>query len=234
MGKSCKTIATRATFFLLFYCVGFGSVLSTTVAAASAGSSSPLTIPTSELPAGTVGVSYAATLTATGGISPYTWRITTGRLPAGLRLAATTGTISGTPTTSGSYSFGVRVTDSSPAMGSRKLGKTATATVTLSIAGAPVTPTALTITTSSLPSGTKGTPYSNALLASGGTSPYSWSITAGTFPQDSPYPTTGLLSGTPTASGTSSFTATSQTLEARHRPNRSPSRWSLQPRHLQR
>jgi len=205
LGKSCKTIATRATFFLLFYCVSFGSVLSATVAAASTG---PLTIPTSELPPGTARVSYTATLTATGGTSPYTWRISTGRLPGGLRLAASTGTISGIPTTSGSYSFGVRVTDSSPAAGSRKSGKTATATVSLVIAGAPVTPTPLAITTSSLSGGTNGSSYSNSLQASGGTPPYSWSITAGSLPAGLTISPTGLISGTPTASGTSSFTAT--------------------------
>jgi hypothetical protein len=211
LGKSLKTIATRATFFLLFYCVGFGSVvLAPTVAAASTRSSSPLTISTSKLPQGTAGASYTGTLTAAGGTSPYTWSITTGKLPAGLSLAASTGTISGTPTSSGNYSFGVRVTDSSSPAVNRRL-RTTTAAVTLSIAAAPVTSTALTITTSSLPSGTQGTAYSNAVAATGGTTPYTWSISPASAPLPAGLtisPTTGLISGTPTATGTTNFTVT--------------------------
>ena len=210
MGKSFKTISTRATF-LLFYCLGFGSVvLATTVAAAST-RSSPLTISTSKLPPGTAGTSYTAALTAAGGTSPYTWSISTGRLPAGLSLAASTGTISGNPTASGNYSFGVRVSDSSQAAGSRTSGTTTTSTVTLSIASGPATPTALTITTSSLPSATQGTAYSNAVAASGGTAPFTWSISPASAPLPSGLtisPNSGLISGTPTASGTTNLIVT--------------------------
>ena len=201
LGQSLKTFATNAIFFLLF--------LPITVAAASAASTSPLTISPSKLPQGTAKASYTATLTATGGTSPYTWSIASGKLPAGLSLAAKTGTISGTPSSSGNYSFGVKVTDSSATLGRGKSGKTATATVTLPVvtaASAPPT-TALTISTSSLPSGTKGTAYSSALSAGGGTTPYTWSITSGTLPAGlSLASATGTISGTPTASGTSSLT----------------------------
>jgi len=60
-----------------------------------------------------------------------------------------------------------------------------------------------------VPSGTQGTTYSNLLQASGGTTPYTWSISAGSLPAGLSLATsTGLISGTPTASGTTSFTAT--------------------------
>ncbi len=59
-------------------------------------------ITTTTLPAGTVGKAYPATqLQASGGQPPYTWTITAGSLPAGLRMS-TTGSISGTPITTGS------------------------------------------------------------------------------------------------------------------------------------
>lgn len=86
----------------------------------------PLQITTSNLSAGSSGVFYSATLAATGGVSPYSWMITQGSLPQGLTLNASSGIISGTPTTSGTESFTVQVSDSqTPA---------ATTTASLSIA----------------------------------------------------------------------------------------------------
>jgi Subtilase family/Putative Ig domain len=58
----------------------------------------PLILSTSSLPAGMVGSSYSATLAASGGITPYTWSLASGTLPAGVSLNATSGTLSGTPT----------------------------------------------------------------------------------------------------------------------------------------
>ena len=76
----------------------------------------PLTITTTSLPPGTVGIPYSATLAASGGTTPYTWSLSSGSLPVGLTLNATTGSISGTPTAAGTSSFTVQVTDAaSPA-----------------------------------------------------------------------------------------------------------------------
>jgi hypothetical protein len=65
-----------------------------------------------------VGVAYSATCTASDGIAPYSWSISAGSLPNGLTLTpsvdTTTATISGTPTDTGSYSYTVQVTDSTP------------------------------------------------------------------------------------------------------------------------
>src|SRR5439155_20025642 len=61
-------------------------------------------------------------------------------------------------------------------------------------------------TGSSLPSGTVGTPYSQALSAAGGTAPYTWTVTAGAVPAGLTLSSAGVLSGTPTASGTANFT----------------------------
>ena len=71
-----------------------------------------LAISTTGLPGGTVTVPYSAQLNATGGIAPYTWALATGALPAGLTLSSS-GAISGTPTTAGTSSFTVQVTDAS-------------------------------------------------------------------------------------------------------------------------
>lgn len=81
------------------------------------------TITTTSLPAGTVKKPYSATVKATGGTLPYTWKIASGALPPGLTLDTSTGTISGTPTKQATYSFTISVSD----------GATQTATQALSI-----------------------------------------------------------------------------------------------------
>jgi hypothetical protein len=68
----------------------------------------PPTITTTSLPSGTVGTAYSQTLTATGD-TPITWSIDAGRLPTGLMLS--NGTISGTPTTAGTFNFTVKATN---------------------------------------------------------------------------------------------------------------------------
>jgi hypothetical protein len=71
-----------------------------------------VTISPTKLPNGAAGAAYSQTLTASGGVSPYTWSISAGALPTGLALNATTGDISGTPTTPGTFNFTVKATDS--------------------------------------------------------------------------------------------------------------------------
>jgi len=76
----------------------------------------PVTIPPiitlANLPDGVVGVAYSTTVTVLGGASPLTFSLSAGTLPAGLALNASTGEISGTPTTAEVQTFTVRVTDS--------------------------------------------------------------------------------------------------------------------------
>jgi len=78
----------------------------------------PLAISTATLPAGTVGTAYSATLSATGGVSPYTWSAS--GLPSGLAVS-TTGTISGTPTTAGTQMASLAVRDANGANASASL-----------------------------------------------------------------------------------------------------------------
>lgn len=61
---------------------------------------------------GTVGISYSSSLTATGTQTPNTWSISVGTLPPGLAINSSSGVVSGTPTTVGTYAFTVRVIDS--------------------------------------------------------------------------------------------------------------------------
>ncbi|HYR13690.1 MAG TPA: Ig domain-containing protein, partial [Mycobacterium sp.] len=88
----------------------------------------PLSITTSSLPDGTLGSSYAAALSATGGTTPYGWSLTAGALPGGLALGTSSGVISGSPSAQGSSSFTVQVTDAA--------SRTATANLSLNVAQA--------------------------------------------------------------------------------------------------
>ena len=71
----------------------------------------PLTVTTTSLPNATQGVPYTAILSASGGVAPYTWSITSGRMPPGLTLQPGSGTISGNPTGTGNDVFTAQATD---------------------------------------------------------------------------------------------------------------------------
>jgi len=155
---------------------------------------STLTITTSTLPADTVGIAYNQTLQATGGTTPYTWSILSGALPSGLSLNASSGAITGTPTTAGTASFTAKVTDNVAATASKALSIVINASIS--------------ITTSSLPNGSVGTAYNQTLARSGGTSPFTWSISSGSLPAGlTLVASSGAITGTPTSAGTSNFTA---------------------------
>ena len=71
-----------------------------------------MSVTTQTLPAGRLKRSYSAKLAVTGGRPTYTWTIAAGALPPGLKVAPS-GTISGTPITTGTYPITVAVTDGS-------------------------------------------------------------------------------------------------------------------------
>jgi hypothetical protein len=158
--------------------------------------SGSLQVTSASLAGGTVGVSYSATLTAAGGMTPYTWSLASGALPAGLALSAG-GVISGTPTAAGSFTFRVQVVDSSAPQQSAQQQFTLV-----------VDTTPLNLTTASLPGGVVGTAYSATVTATGGATPYAFTVTAGTLPDGLSLSTGGALTGTPTAVGMSTFTIT--------------------------
>src|SRR5262249_24929001 len=152
-----------------------------------------LTITTTSLPDATVSVPYSRTVSASGGTSPYRWVVESGSLPPGISLSQF-GDLSGTPTAAGSFTFTVRVTDAA----------NATTNKTLTLLAKAIAP--LTITTHDLPRASVGTTYSQQLGASGGQTPYVWSIQAGSPPEGLNLNQNGTISGTPERAGSSSFT----------------------------
>lgn len=152
---------------------------------------SGLTVTTKGLPHGDIGVPYFQTLSAAGGAQPYNWALTSGSLPTGLNLS-NTGQIAGTPTTSGPFNCVVQVTDSVGAFAFQSL------TITIN---AP-----LTISTTSLPDTAVGLAYNQSLTATGGAGAYIWSFVSGVLPPGITLSSPGVLSGTPTTTGTFTFT----------------------------
>jgi large repetitive protein len=156
-------------------------------------SAPPLSITTTSIPNGMVGVAYSANLAATGGILPYGWSIVQSFLPSGLTQDATSGTISGTPKADGTFSFVVRVMDAQEVVATRGYSVTILAAVKIT-------------TASPLPSGTVGSVYSQQLAATGGTPPYTWTAPNGNLPPGlNMEASSGLLKGSPTTAGTFNF-----------------------------
>jgi hypothetical protein len=101
--------------------------------------------------------------------------------------------LSGTPTASGTFTFTVTATDSASQTGSRAYTLTV-AQPTVSVAPA------------TLPNASAGSAYSQAVTASGGIAPYTYQVSAGALPAGLTLSSAGVLSGTPTAAGSFSFT----------------------------
>ncbi|MDZ7724196.1 MAG: Ig domain-containing protein [candidate division KSB1 bacterium] len=155
-----------------------------------------LLILTDSLPGGTVNQPYSQTLEAEGGHEPYTWTLIEGALPAGLTLEASTGQISGTPSVAGDYAFILQIADNSDLQ--------QTDTLSLSIT---ISPATLQILTGSLQTGTLNASFSQILTASGGTEPYTWSVTAGSLPDGLILDAaSGKISGASVESGLFQFT----------------------------
>jgi putative Ig domain-containing protein/List-Bact-rpt repeat protein len=159
----------------------------------------------SPLPDGNRGADYSAFLTSSGGQgSPDKYSLVSGSLPKGLTMAESYGVqstlISGRPTTEQTSTFTVRVQDQSGS-------STKTFTITIN----PPTPLVITMPGATCRAGTVGTAYFQNLFASGGSTPYTWSVTAGQLP-----PGLALIrasngnrvEGTPTTAGTFTFTLT--------------------------
>jgi hypothetical protein len=163
-----------------------------------------LAITTTTLPNGVVGTAYNSPIVTTGGTQPVSFSLATAAFPPGLTITqpapgTQTGALAGTPTTAGTYNFSETVIDQS----SPQQTATQNYTVTIVAAFAGTTP-------NTLPNGTAGVAYSQALTSTGGTAPFTYQFVSGTpFPPglsiSSTGPTTAVLSGTPTSAGTFTF-----------------------------
>jgi hypothetical protein len=142
-------------------------------------------------PDGAVGRRYRQEVAASGGAGPYTYALASGSLPPGLTLDPSTGSLVGRPTAAGTYRFTIMATDGDSCPGSRDY------TIVVGCAEIALGPSVLT-----LPPGTAGAPYGQAFTASGGTEPYTFSVSAGALPAGLTLdPSTGILFGTPEVSG---------------------------------
>ena len=145
-------------------------------------------------PGGTVGVPYTGIIPITGGTGPYTCKLVSGTVPAGLTLNNCT--LSGTPITGGTSGIQLGVTDSS------NPPNTTTAPVTITINNAPPT-----LTLSNPPAATVGTPYTGNIGVAGGMAPYICTLNSGTVPAGLTL-TNCTLTGTPTTAGTTPLNVT--------------------------
>ncbi|MDA0179588.1 putative Ig domain-containing protein [Solirubrobacter phytolaccae] len=159
----------------------------------------PLAVTTGALPGGKADVAYDQTLTASGGVAPYTWAAA--QLPTGLTLSAS-GRLSGTPTAPFGGPLRVTVTDAG--------GRTKTADLALTIAD--VDPVA--ITGSSLAQGMISVAYDQTLSASGGRAPYTWQANSG-VPAGLSVSAAGKITGTPSADGTNQLSVTATDRDGR-------------------
>ena len=146
---------------------------------------------------------YSAQLTSSGvPTGTLTWSVpatgAAGALPAGLSLDTSSGAITGSPSVSGTFAVAVTLFDKTGAVVNTTLNKS----LSITINPAPA------IITTSLPAGILATAYRQQLLMTGGTLPATWQLT-GSLPPGLSFDTgTGVISGTPSATGEYKFNAT--------------------------
>jgi len=150
-----------------------------------------------------VGAAFQGTTTVTSGVAPYAFAVTTGLsafTAAGFAISSTTGAVTGTPTISGVTAITITVTDA--------LGATGNVSCTIPVLNS-LTPLALTLVFQG-GAATVGSLYNATVQALSGTGPFAYTLTAGALPAgvNLGTSTTSIdpISGTPTASGTFTFT----------------------------
>jgi uncharacterized protein (TIGR03437 family) len=153
----------------------------------SALAQSPLLITSSQLPDGYEGEAYSAKLTATGGTPPYVWSLPWG--PYGGLNVSPAGVFYGVPTTWGTFSFGVSVTD---AAGTVVIGNIRL----LLVARLKARPECYGCL---LPYGAELDKFEFQFFAAGGVPPYSWALVSGSeLPPGLTLKSDGWITGTPT------------------------------------
>jgi uncharacterized repeat protein (TIGR03803 family) len=145
-----------------------------------------LAINPTSLPQAVINKSYSQTITVTGGLPPYTETISAGALPDGLTLNAANGTIAGTPTKVGTFNFTFSVADAENPKGSSTQSYTVKVVASL-----------LTIDAATLGQAGAGNAFSQVFAATGGVTPYTWTVASGTLPKGLTLSSAGVLSGTP-------------------------------------
>jgi hypothetical protein len=172
------------------------------------------TISTTSLPDGAIGTPYSTTIQTANSQGIVTFALLTGTLPTGLTLNTNTGVISGNPTANGSRTFTIRATDSDMLQADgtgpsiRNVNQISERTFTITIGNT------FAISTTTLPNGNVSTPYTATLQTVNGNTPIAFAVTAGALPAGLALnASTGVISGTPTAATSSTFTITATDVE---------------------
>lgn len=155
-------------------------------------------VTTSPLVSGTVGQAYSSQILTSGGQVPVTFSLASGVLPPGLNIGSS-GLITGTPTSAGTYSFTVEATDSCALAPQSVQGN-----FSITVNAAPC-PALSIISPSTLTAGTVNQGYSYQMQTTGGQIPVRYRFASDFYPPGLSLSITGLISGIPTASGNYTF-----------------------------
>jgi hypothetical protein len=164
-------------------------------AIAPASTSAPLSMGTESLPDTAPAADYSTELGVIGGTPPYRWRLTSGTLPKGIHFNEMSGEIRGTPSEPGSFPVTISLED---ATGSR-----VDRTFALNVASG-----GTRIITDSLPQGVRGARYNVTLSATGGQSPFTWTLTDGVLPAGLQLRPEGVIEGEPAEAASSEIELT--------------------------